>query len=325
MKKLVLGWVSVFTSSLYAMFPEGVHLLTVEGRHKPKAFVSPIALEKIPGLNQKETVALCVSGLNVIVSGSYENFKMYFSTLPPRQQGIVFSYVASFLAERSDLQTKTSTATGGEMTRSKNAEIYDDISVDNKLVSDFVKSVLDEKEVTWELFLGDSVEKIVNSIEVKLNGHEFLSGDKEYIDLTELSRSERKLLMAWYSLDLLKDSGKRCVSSMIEELKKFQDVLYLFQTLNPYHHYLGDLSIAGLKFADYKKFFNYESLLKLSTVFYVTKILNANGIDTIASIGQLTDNLREFIKCFLSYSLDEEDGDLFFRFVNLKENFPDFD
>ena len=246
MRELVLGLVSVFASSLYAMHPEGVHLLTVEGKQTPKAFTSPIALEKIPSLNQRETVALYVSGLNVIVSGSYENFKMYFSALPPRQQGVVFSYVTSFLAERSNLQIENSIATGSVMSRSKKSEIYDDISVDNKLVSEFVESAWNGKKISWEIFLGDSLEKTLGSLDVKLNKPEFLSGEKEYIDLTELNRPERKLLMAWYSLDLLKGSKKGCVDSMIEELKKFQDLLDLFQSLNPYHYYLGDISIAGL-------------------------------------------------------------------------------
>lgn len=325
MKKLVLGLISVFASSLYAMHPEGVHLLTVEGKQTPKAFTSPIALEKIPSLNQKETVALYVSGLNVIVSGSYENFRMYFSALPPRQQGVVFSYVTSFLAERSNLQIENSIATGSVMSRSKKSEIYDDISVDNKLVSEFVESAWNGKKISWEIFLGDSLEKTLGSLDVKLNKPEFLSGEKEYIDLTELNRPERKLLMAWYSLDLLKGSKKGCVDSMIEELKNFQDLLDLFQSLNPYHYYLGDISIAGLGFRDYKNFFNYESLIKLSTVLYVVKGLNGSGIGTTVSIGQLTDNLREFIKCFLSYGFDKENENLFIQFVKLKENFPDFD
>lgn len=325
MKKLVLGLASVFASGLYAMSPEEVHLLTVEGKQVPKAFTSPIALEKIPSLNQKETIALCMSGLNVIVSGSYENFKMYFGALPPQQQDVVFSYVAAFLAERSNLQIETSIATGSVMSRSKKSEIYDDINVDNKLVSEFVKSAWNGKEISWAIFLGDSLEKTISSLDVKLNKPEFLSGEKEYIDLIELNRSERKLLMAWYALDLLKDAKKGCVNSMIEELKKFQDLLDLFQSLNPYYSYLGDISIAGVGFRDYKKFFNYESLIKLSTVLYIAKGLNGSGIDTTISIGQLTDNLREFVKCFLSYNFDKEDKGLFGRFVKLKEDFPDFD
>jgi hypothetical protein len=326
--KIVFFICLCWSTSVCSMQSSNVHLLIIEGKQGPKALTSPIMPEKIQELEKGEAIALYKSGLNVITSSPYEYFKICFSELSQQQLGVIFSYFMSFLAERSGLQSISLISAGDSMTQAKKSSSSIDASsihIDNKLTSEFIRSIWTGKEISWEMFLGNPLAKTIRSIDAKLNRPEFLSGQKEYIDLTELGSSERKFLMALYSLNLLKDSGKGHVTSMLARLEEFQDSLELFQSINPYHHYLSDTSITGLSFRDYTRFFNYESLIKLSTTLNIARSLFESGIDAACSIGQLTDNLREFINCFLAHKLNEKDKDLFTQFVDLKKDFPDFE
>ncbi|KAG4105368.1 hypothetical protein H8356DRAFT_1634539 [Neocallimastix lanati (nom. inval.)] len=198
-------------------------------------------------------------------------------------------------------------------------EVYDRIHLDNKLTSEFVKSVWSKKEMSWEMFLGDSLTRTVHSLKAKYDIDAFLSGKQRYFNLKDLNSSERKLLIASYSLNLLKESNGEFKSPIFDELAEFQDDWDSMREVNPYYQYLESVSTVGLGFNDYTRFFSYESLIELDTIFWVAYGLFGSGVAPLGSIGLIADNLREIVKCFLAHGLDEKDKILFSKFENLEK------
>lgn len=267
---------------------------------------------------QTEAADLYNSGLCLIANNSYDIFKEHFSRLSSDNQGIIFSYFMSFLAERSGLNTRVLERNMvSDISRSQETEIYDRIHLDNKLASEFVKSAWSGKEISWEMFLGDSLSKTISSLETRLDSDAFLSGRQIYLNPEDLNSSERKLLMASYSLNLLKESENAHNISIFSELMKFQNIWDSLQEANPYYQYLENVSTVGLNFNDYAKFFNYKNLIEFDTTFYIAYGLLGSGVTPLGSIGQISGSLREVVRCFLAHKLDEKDLLLFSRFEDL--------
>jgi hypothetical protein len=299
---------------------------------RQKEFALPAIPMEARRIKEEKAVAIYGSELSVIANIPYELLKERFCALSMEEQKIILSHVRSLLAECSELLSMTPDSADDDMTRTTepvvDPEEREIICLDSREASEFVMAVWTGVKASydWEAFLGSSPAEAVSLTIEKLDN--VLTRGGEYIDLIKLDSPGRRLLMALYSLNLLKNSERESDArlnaiSAIESLERSQDCLGLFQSVNPYHRYLSDIDITGLTFRNYGRFFNYDTLVKLSISLHIARGLFGSGVSADGSIGQLTDNLREFVNYFSAYNLRKKDCDLFTRFMNLKKEFTD--
>lgn len=200
-----------------------------------------------------------------------------------------------------------------------------EIIQDIKTTSEFISTILNKEQYDFIKFLSEAnISTIFDSLNLKINSEDILTGKKEYLELKTLTSQERKLLILLFILNRLSVDGNEACSVALQTLKSivkdlnFEEFISSCINLNPYYSSLEKVGMTILSFSDYDPFFNYDNLVDISILLYTLRYLNGS---ISGSIGIIMDNLKGFISNFIANRYDETNPELFAKFTDLQNDF----
>lgn len=213
--------------------------------------------------------------------------------------------------------------------------IIDDIKNTSKFISGMlIQSISDQKSLDFsQLFGNTDISSVFNSLKLKMHDESILSMRQEFLEFTKLDSNERKLLNLIFILNKLSIVGnKQSIStlnkiesivteSVLQDHTGFTEFLDECSALNPYYNAIKRIGTVTCNFSHYEEFFNYDDLVNFYDALYVLKDSDPRTI--AGSIEVLVDNLRTCINIFAMNSCDNQNKDLFSRFVELQNEFSE--
>jgi len=152
----------------------------------------------------------------------------------------------------------------------------------------------------------------------------------EYVDFTDLNTDERKVLMFFklifeYSSDY---TQYKEIFNIAEE--KFGKGTLLKLTKSMFYHPFGVytrdiIDVDSMTDEYYYKYFNYETLYKLNVTMYSNLYIINDKKFFFNTVEEYLEKLRELNENFIFYECDKNNQDLFNRFIELQNKFPELD
>jgi len=152
----------------------------------------------------------------------------------------------------------------------------------------------------------------------------------KYVDFTDLTTDERKVLMFF-----------KLIFEFSSDYKQFKDIFKMTRekigkdtlskltscmSYHPYGVYGRDIiRVDSMTYEYYYKYFNYETLYKLNVTMYSNLYIINDKKFFFTTIEKYLRKLRELNKRFIFYECDKNNQDLLNRFIELQNKFPELD